>query len=186
MNYKDLFQKIVRLLLTPGKFWNEVDTRNVQTNFVFPLIGICGLAEFAGTLLRYDGMPGQLFQWALTNCCAVAVALFGGFFLSEYLMTKIDRKWFGNCLSREKAQAFVGYSMVVTFVTDIVCGLYSVIILKWILQLYTISIVFEGARSFIKVPEKRLTAYTVAASAVILLSPAVIKLIFNELRSILD
>lgn len=181
-----MFQKIMRLLLSPGKFWNEVEGRNVQMNFVFPLIGVCGLAEFAGTLLRYDGTPGQLFQWALTNCCSVAVALFGGFFLATYLMGKIDRKWSGGCLSGEKTQAFVGYSMVVTFATDIVCGLYPVLILKWILQLYTIFIVFEGVRCFIKVPEKRLTAYTVAASAVILLSPAAIWFIFDKLTDILD
>ena len=89
-------------------------------------------------------------------------------------------------VSRSDIQTFVGYSMVVIFVLDIVCSFYSILILQWILQLYTILIVFEGARRFLKVDEEKLTLYTVAASVVILLSPALIEFIFNKLTVILN
>lgn len=189
MDYKDLFRKIALLLSSPSRFWGETDgmcSRNVQMDFVYPLIGLCGLAEFAGTFIHYDGAAGELFQWALMRCCAVAVALFGGFFLAAYLVERICGRWMPKNVSRSDIQTFVGYSMVVIFVLDIVCSFYSILILQWILQLYTILIVFEGARRFLKVDEEKLTLYTVAASVVILLSPALIEFIFNKLTVILN
>lgn len=188
MNYKDLFHSIVRLLSNPGRFWEGQEIgngRDVQMRFVYPLIGLCGLTEFIGTFIGHEVNP-EFFQWALTRCCAVAVALFGGFFLASYLLEKVSEKWFSQPLLRDTAQTFVGYSMVVIFVMDAISGLYSIIILQWILQLYTIVIVFEGIRRFIKVPEKKLTGYTLAASAIILLSPALIEYVFNELTVILN
>ena len=189
MDYKDLLHKIMRLLSNPGKFWEETAgrlERNVQMGFVYPLIGLCGLSEFVGTFIRYDGSAGELFQWALTRCCAVAVALFGGFFLAAYLLEKVGGKWLDCHSPKENVQTFVGYSMVVCFVLDAVCSLYSIVILQWILQLYTILIVFEGARRFMKVPDNKLSAYTVTASLIILLSPALIEYVFNELTVILN
>lgn len=188
MNYKDLFYKTMQLLSAPGKFWDKLEgqaERNVQTNFVYPMIGLCGLAEFVGTFFRYDGSAGEMFQWALMRCCAVAVALFGGFFLAACLLEKLGGGWIEKP-SKEKVQTFAGYSMAVIFVLDIAAGFYSIVILQWILQLYTILIVFEGARKFMQVPENRLTAYTIAASAIVLLSPALIEFIFNELTVILN
>lgn len=188
MDYKDLFHKMVRLLSAPGKFWDELDEesgRNVQMGFVYPLIGLCGLSEFLGAFIGHEVSP-EFFQWALTRCCAVAVALFGGFFLAAYLLGKIGRTWFRHSASREELLAFAGYSMVVVFVMNVVGGLYSIVILQWILQLYTIVVVFEGARRFLKVPERRLTGYTLTASVLILLSPALIEYIFNELTVILN
>ena len=55
MDYKDLFRKIALLLSNPSRFWGETDgmcSRNVQMDFVYPLIGLCGRAEFAGTVIH--------------------------------------------------------------------------------------------------------------------------------------
>lgn len=83
MDYKSLFQQIIALLSTPGKAWSEIAERGVGRSvmpaFVYPLIGLCGLSEFIGTFIGKD-FSSVMFQVALTRCCAVAVALFGGFF----------------------------------------------------------------------------------------------------------
>lgn len=81
---------------------------------------------------------------------------------------------------------FVGYSLVVTFVLDIISGLFSIAVLHWILQVYTLFIVFEGARRLMKVEESRLTGYTVIATIIILLCPTLIEFIFNKLSVILN
>ena len=81
---------------------------------------------------------------------------------------------------------FVGYSMTVLFVLDIINGLISIEILHWILQLYTVVVVFEGARRFLEIPESKLTSYTVVASVLILLSPVMIEFVFNKLSVILN
>ena len=99
MDYKSLFQQIIALLSTPGKAWSEIAERGVGRSvmpaFVYPLIGLCGLSEFIGTFIGKD-FSSVMFQVALTRCCAVAVALFGGFFLSAYLLDKLNHNWLGG------------------------------------------------------------------------------------------
>lgn len=189
LNYKDLFQKVISLLSAPGKAWDEIEQRSegraVMTSFVYPLIGLCGLSEFVGSFIGKDLDP-ELFQVALTRCCAVAVALFGGFFLAVYLLEKLGEHWLVRFESHERMMVFVGYSLVVTFVLDIISGLFSIAVLHWILQVYTLFIVFEGARRLMKVEESRLTGYTVIATIIILLCPTLIEFIFNKLSVILN
>ena len=189
MDYKSLFQQIVTLLSTPGKAWSEIAERGVGRSimpaFVYPLIGLCGLSEFIGTFIGKD-FSSIMFQIALTRCCAVAVALFGGFFLSAYLLDKLNRKWLGRKDSYDRMLVFVGYSMVVTFVLNIVSGLFSIVLLHWILQIYTIVIVFEGVRRWLKIPEYSQAAFTVVATVIILVCPALIEFIFNKLSVILN
>ena len=122
----------------------------------------------------------------MTRCCAVAVALFGGFFLSAYLLDKLNHNWLGGKDSYDRILVFVGYSMVVTFVLNIVSGLFSIVVLHWILQIYTIVIVFEGVRRWLKVEENKQTAFTLVATIIILVCPAIIEFIFNKLSVILN
>ena len=189
LNYKDLFQKVISLLSAPGKAWDEIEQRSegraVMTSFVYPLIGLCGLSEFIGTFIGKD-FSSVMFQVALTRCCAVAVAVFGGFFLSAYLLDKLNHNWLGGKDSYDRILVFVGYSMVVTFVLNIVSGLFSIVVLHWILQIYTIVIVFEGVRRWLKVEENKQTAFTLVATIIILVCPAIIEFIFNKLSVILN
>lgn len=189
MDYRKLFHKIIALLSSPGKTWTEIseggEERNILGNFVYPLIGLCSMAEFIGAFLGRDITP-DVFQNALRSCCALAVALFGGFFLAVYLIEAVGKRWFATAYSRPMLHTFVGYSMVVTFVLDMVSSFFPIAILHWILQLYTLFVVFEGARRFLRVPETRLTSYTLVSTLFILLFPAVIESIFNKLTVILN
>lgn len=189
MDYKKLFHKIIALLSSPGKTWDEIsersEERNVLGNFVYPLIGLCGLAEFIGAFIGRDVTP-EVFQNALRSCCALAVALFGGFFLAVYLLEKAGKNWFSVTHSGSMLQVFVGYSMVVTFVLNIASSFFPIAILHWLLQLYTLFVVFEGARRFLHVPENKLTSYTIVGTLFVLLSPALIEYVFNKLSVILN
>lgn len=62
----------------------------------------------------------------------------------------------------------------------------SIVLLHWILQIYTIVIVFEGVRRWLKIPEYSQTAFTVVATVIILVCPALIEFIFNKLSVILN
>ena len=174
---------------SPAKAWNEIAERKegrlVMPNFVYPMIGLCGLSEFGGAFIGREFSP-DVFQIALTQCCALAVALFGGFFLAAYLVDKIGRRWFDRADSYDRILEFVGYSMVVTFVLDIVSGLFSIMLLHWILQIYTIVVVFEGARQMLKVAEDKLPGYTVVMTLIVLVCPAIFEFVFTKLSIILN
>lgn len=188
MDYKGLFHRVMALLSSPAKAWdvitNNGEERLVLPGFVYPMIGLCGLSEFLGAFIGRDLVP-DVFQVALTRSCGVAVSLFIGFFLSSYLI-KLMNDRFDCHRSEAQIQVFVGYSMVVTFVLQIISGLFSILIIHWILQIYTLFVVFEGARRLMKIPESKLTMYTVLATVIILLSPAVIDFIFTKLSVTLN
>ena len=171
MNYKDLFKRVISLISSPAKAWEEIgkeeDRRKVLGAFVYPMIGLCGLSVFIGTFIG--------------NTAGV-----GGYFLAAYAIDQLGKKLLGREDQYELNQQFVGYSMVVTFVLDIVSGLFSISILHWILQFYTIFVVFEGARTLMKVNEEKLTRYTLIASVIIIVCPALIAAVFNELSVILN
>ena len=146
MNYKDLFKRVISLISSPAKAWEEIgkeeDRRKVLGAFVYPMIGLCGLSVFIGTFIGNTAGVAA-FQIAMTRCCAIFVSLFGGYFLAAYAIDQLGKKLLGREDQYELNQQFVGYSMVVTFVLDIVSGLFSISILHWILQFYTIFVVLD-------------------------------------------
>ena len=76
--------------------------------------------------------------------------------------------------------------MVVTLALDIITGLFSISILRWILQFYTVFVVYEGARSLMQVKEKDLTRYSLIAALIIIVSPTLIAVVFDKLSLILN
>ena len=71
MNYKELFNRLIQIIGSPSKAWEEIcqeDTpEQVQTAYVYPLIALCGIAMFVG-LLFGNGVDEFDFQLTLTKC----------------------------------------------------------------------------------------------------------------------
>lgn len=172
------------LISSPAKAWEEIlveeDKRKVLAGFVYPLIGLCGLAVFLGSLsLDFEAFS---LQTAMTKTCSVIISLFGGYYLAAYLVNLYGMK----VLKRENelllCQQFVGYSMSVLFMLDVVLGLFpGFFILRWILQFYIVWIVWEGAQKLMQVEEGRRLSYTLVVSAILILSPVVLKMLFDYL-----
>ena len=189
MNYKELFNRTVQLISSPAQAWldiaKEEDRKKVMSEFVYPMIGLCGLSVFIGTFIgNTAGVSG--FQIAMTRCCATFVSLFGGFFLASYLTNLLGKKMLEREEETDLNRQFVGYGMVVIFALNIISGLFSISILHWILQFYTVFVVYEGARSLMNVDEKNLTRYTLCASVIIMLCPSLIASVFDKLSLILN
>ena len=150
MNYKELFDRVLLLLSSPAKAWVDIaaedDRKKVMSEFVYPMVGLCGLSVFIGTLIG-NTAGTSAFQVAMTRCCATFVSLFGGFFLASYLTNLLGKNSLGRDDEKELNQQFVGYAMVVTFVLNIISGLFTISLLHWIFQFYTIFVVYEGART---------------------------------------
>lgn len=189
MNYKELFNRVVLLISSPAKAWMEIsdegDSRKVLGEFVYPMIGLCGLSVFIGTFIG-NTAGVSAFQIAMTRCCATFVSLFGGFFLASYLTDLLGKRILNRENEIEQARLFVGYSMVVIFVLEIISGLFSISILHWILQFYTVFVVYEGARTLMMVDTKDMTRYSLLVSLVIIVCPSLINTIFNKLSLILN
>ncbi|MBP6935870.1 Yip1 family protein [Bacteroides sp.] len=179
------------LISSPAKAWEEIrleeDRRKVFVTFVYPMIGLGGLSVFIGSLLTYGWGGPQSFQIAMTMCCAVAVALFGGYFLAAYAINEMRVKMLGMQSDIPLAQQFAGYAMVVVFVLQIIIGLLPDFrIIGWLLQFYTVYVVWEGADTLMQVDENKRLRFTMLTSILLIVCPAVIQFVFGKLTTILN
>ena len=107
--------------------------------------------------------------------------------MAAYAIDQLGKKLLGREDQYELNQQFVGYSMVVTF-----CARYCQWVVLYFHSPLDIAIfilyfvVFEGARTLMKVNEEKLTRYTLIASVIIIVCPALIAAVFNELSVILN
>ena len=99
MNYKELFDRAVLLISSPAKAWDEIGEersgKKVMSEFVYPMIGLCGLSVFIGTFIG-NTAGVSAFHIAMTRCCATFVSLFGGFFLATYLTNLLGKNMLGR------------------------------------------------------------------------------------------
>ena len=179
------------LISSPAKAWEEIrldgDKRKVFTGFVYPMLGLCAFAVFLGALFINGWGGPESFQIAMTKCCVVVVSLFGGYFLAAYIINELDVKLFKLESDVPFVQQFVGYSFVVIFITNIITGLLpSFSLIAFLLQFYTVYVVWEGARVVMEIEEKSRLKYTAVVSAMIIICPLVIEFIFNKLLFFLN
>ena len=195
MNYKNLFKKVILLISSPAKAWEEIsleeDKRKGLATFVYPMIGLCGMAVFASVFIynfaSEDLNTNQLLQLAMTRCCGVFIAFFAGYFLAAKIISKMARSMFRVDCDMPKAEQLVGYAMVVPFVLQIIVELIPPFyILKLIFQFYIIFLIWEGARILLKMNENKSTWFSIFSSIVIVFCPFIIELVFNKLTKILN
>ena len=190
MNYKDLFHIALRLISSPASAWEEIrleDRRKVFTAFVYPMIGLCGLSVFIGSLMTMGWGGPQSFQYAMTRCCAVAVSLFGGYFLAAYLINGLRVRMLGMENDIPLAQQFAGYALVVAFLLRIVIGvLPDFWIMALLLQFYIVYVVWEGSEKLLQVVEKERLRFTILSSALLIVCPTAIEWVFNKLTVVLN
>jgi len=195
LNYKNLFKKVILLISSPAKAWEEIsleeDKRKGLATFVYPMIGLCGMAVFASVFIynfaSEDLNTNQLLQLAMTRCCGVFIAFFAGYFLAAKIISKMARSMFRVDCDMPKAEQLVGYAMVVPFVLQIIVELIPPFyILKLIFQFYIIFLIWEGARILLKMNENKSTWFSIFSSIVIVFCPFIIELVFNKLTKILN
>ena len=73
---------------------------------------------------------------------------------------------------RQHTDNLTAYSMVVIFLLEILLALFpNFRIIGWILQFYTVKIVWDGAAVLMRVPEERRFTYTMAVSLLVMVIP---------------
>lgn len=191
MNYKELFHIALQLISSPATAWEEIrleeDKRKVFTSFVYPMIGLCGLSVFLGTIFSMGWSGPQSFQMAMTKCCAVAVSLFGGYYLAAYLLNEVSMRMLGRDDDHLLMQQFAGYAMVVPFALQIIIGLLPDFnIVAILLQFYIAVLIWEGSERLLKIEEKERLRFTIFATILLIGCPAIILFVFNKLTAVLN
>jgi len=191
LEYKALFHIAMLLISSPARAWEEIrlheDKQKVFSTFVYPMIGFCGLSVFIGAILSMGWEGAVSFQYAMTRCCAIAVSLFGGYFLAAYLINAMGVQLFKMESDMILSHQFAGYSLVVLFLLQMIIGLLPDFgIIGLLLQFYTVFVVWEGASVLMEVQEKQRLRFTIFSSILLLLCPFLIQLIFNKLMLVFN
>ncbi len=174
------------MVSSPAKAWEEIrleeDNQNVMNGFVYPLIGLCGLAVFLGSLSF--GFEVESLRMVLTEVSAMVISLFFGYFVSVYLVNRVTTAMLGGESRMLQSQLLVGYGLSAIMVLNIVLGLFpSFFLIYWLLQFYIMYIVWEGADKLMGVPEQKRMIYSIAVSAILILVPFIIRKVFNFLST---
>ncbi|KAA6315776.1 hypothetical protein EZS27_033813, partial [termite gut metagenome] len=149
MNYKELFKIAWLLISSPARAWKEIgmerDKQKVFSAFVYPMIGLDSLSVFVHSLWKTGWGSPESFQTAMVACCAVAISLFGGYFLAAYIINRLSVGMFSLENNIPLIRQFCGYALVVTFLIKIVIGFFPDFeIIGWMVAFYTIYVVWEG------------------------------------------
>lgn len=189
MNYKELFRRLGSLIVAPKKTWVEIATesprRDVMATFVYPIIALGGLVVLVSALMG-GGLARVTFQSAMMDICSYCISLFGGFFLAAYLIDVVAQKYLMRVTNMSVAQLFAGYAMGVVFAADIIVALFpQFFIFKWVLIAYSFYIVWEGSEVIFAVEDDRRMTFTALATAAVVASPALIRMLFNTLSNLL-
>ena len=191
MNYKELYQKVYALISSPASAWEEIrlekDKRKVFSAFVYPMIGLCGLSVFLGSLFSHGWGGPESFRYAMTQCCAIAVALFGGYFMAANLIHHYASRMLNLPVEKNQILQLAGYSMVVVFCLRIILALMPDFqIIALLLQFYTVYIVWEGSARLLQIADESRLKFTLVSSVALLCSPTVVEWIFGKLTYLLN
>lgn len=191
MDYKFVFTITKLLISSPARAWEEIRLHTalsaVTANYVYPMIGMGALSVFLGCIFEQGWSGPEAYQYAMLQCCAVVVALFGGFFLSSSLIDRLMTRWFQLPTDLPRCQAFVGYSMSVLFTLQVITGVLPDLgIISMLLRFYTIYLVWEGTAKLFEIPAASRVNFTIAASAIILICPWLVELVFNKLNAVFN
>jgi hypothetical protein len=186
LNYKNIFKLAFLLISSPAKAWEDIsltwDSQKVIVDYVYPMIGFCGISYFVGALLRNGWSTPNSFQNAMVICCGIALALFGGFFLATYLINLLAERYYNLKAIMTRAYQLVGYAMTPAFILDFVLGLVpSFYLIAGILQLYVFFIVYKGVPALLQIDKKKRLGFTVIAGLLIAGCPQLILFVFNKL-----
>lgn len=185
MDYKELFNRVTLLISSPAKAWEEIsleeDRRKALDGFVFPMIGLCALSVFLGTM--FAGSWGlDSLQAALRNSCVEAAALFVGLLLAALGIDMLESRMAHHGSDMPLAKQFAGYAMVIVFVIHIIEGILpDMMLICWMAQFYIVYVVWEGITIVMKSEEQLRLRLTICYSALLLLCPAIVQVLFDKI-----
>ena len=179
------------MISNPAKAWEEIRLRpnihEVSFEYVYPMIGFAALSVFLGSVWEHGWGSAEDYQYAMMNCAAVVVSLFGAYFLSAYLINMVRVRMLGQRDDILLSQQFAGYGMTVTFLLQILTGVLPDLgIISMLLQFYVIYIVWEGSDKLLSLQDEKRTLLTVVASVILLACPPLIRFVFDNLNFLLN
>ncbi len=125
-------------------------------------------------------VPDGNVQTALKNAIISLVTVYGGYYIGSYVLNEFLPR-LGISKDEPKVQQFVGYASALIYALFIILPFLSDFFILWIFALYTAYIVYTGYGLYIIGKEESRMSFTGVATALIILTPALINSILSFL-----
>ena len=179
--FKEIIFTIIRMITVPELSWRKLSgNKNHEfflNRYLYPIFGVIALTSFVGGLFF---VPDADLQIALKNTIINLVTVYGGFYIASYILNEFLPR-FGISKNESEVQQFVGYASSLIYALFIILPFLSDFFILWVFAFYTAYIVYTGYGLYIIGKEETRMSFTGSASALILLTPAVINMILSFL-----
>ena len=178
MDLKKLANVVSMLLTRPAMAWKSVthsgDRTAMLNGFLYPLIMLSCLSSFLGMLFGY-GIGFENIYYVIIKTGVLFATLFLSYHLLAFIVSKFTTAYMKAEYDRLLTDHLAGYSMVVILLLEICLGLFpNFRIIGWILQFYTVKIVWDGAAVLMRVPEERRLSYVIPVSLSVIFVPVAV------------
>ena len=179
--FKELFNQLCRIIFQPANAWKVladeaeegiIGNDSFLKKYLYPVIGIVSLLTFAGVFFHKKDFEVEL---AIRLTIKVVIALFAGFYMASFSLSKVMENFFSAGDNCKRCQRFVGYSSALIYVMYTVLAIFPNFGFLQLILLYTVYIIWEGATVYMQIVEHERNKFTVAATAIVLLSPFIIE-----------
>lgn len=189
MNYKWLYKRFVGIIISPSKAWKEISEDpkdvDVQSMYVYPLIGICGLVAFLVSFFSNFGediSQYDIFRRAIVNACLTVIPLFIVYIASIYVMNNMLVSFFRTKSDMDVCRKMVGYSMTVMFLAYILLSFpVDFKILLWLAQVYTLFVVWEGSGRLLRMDDNKRLVFSLFLFLMLVLGGGILYFILYKL-----
>ena len=179
--FKEIVFTIIRTVTAPEISWRrlfaEENHESFLNRYLYPIFGVIALTSFIGGLWF---VPDGNLQIALKNTIINVVTVYGGYFIGSYILNETLPR-FGINKDESHVQQFVGYASALIYALFIILPFFSDFFILWLFSLYTAYIIYMGYGVFISGYKDSQMNFTWVATALILLTPALIKSILTFL-----
>lgn len=176
---KYIIKYLLSLINNPEQTWlylkdgdvREAKTDYMQTNYYLPMLGVVGLFLFV------KSGWGETFD--IEIAMKSSVSFMAAFFVAPYLAIVLLEKIYGRLMDfqfdKDKLTLFVGYCLSFLMLVRMFSASFPHIKFLTFCSLYLPYIIWCGADVFIGIGEKERWKFTIVASCVMWVSPAIVE-----------
>lgn len=183
--YRNLGERLKGLVVSPGTEWQKIHRESttfndILGNFALPLIGLVALGTFLSHMINQQAF---IFEFALKKAIMIFTALFGGTFLSWFLVYKL-MKYFRMVTSRELAAKLTIYSSAPLYVVSLVSVLIPEFFFVHIFVFYSLYLCYIGVRGPAGPPPERQMAFALFVFAALVIIPYLLRIVLFYLITV--
>ncbi len=155
-SYRDLVEQSKAVLLSPARFWKQIDLEKqtlnqILSSFLLPWLGLTTIVVFIGIMISHPQLP---YFEALKSSVIIFARLFFAVYAAAWSFEKINAA-LGNPIAFSKAFAVVAYTIPILCIESILSAFLPELFWVKVVLLYCIILFYQGCVSVFCFPSKK-------------------------------